>query len=128
MSARLYLAQKGLCFHCGNSMKMGSATKLANGKFNMGWTREHVVPLSKGGKNTGNIVLAHIKCNTQRGNADPTPDMLERLKAIHAVAYSMTTKEIQTIMVSREKRARYFNFHPYEGEPKFVPEVGIIQN
>jgi 5-methylcytosine-specific restriction endonuclease McrA len=78
----LWLAQSGLCFHCHEPMAIGPARKTSGG-YDNGWTREHLVPKSKGGKHGHNVVLAHVKCNSARGNADPTPEMLRRGRAIH---------------------------------------------
>lgn len=59
-----------------------SAQKLPNGSFDMGYTREHVVPKKLGGFNRGNIVLAHLSCNSSRGHQAPGPHMMQRAKEI----------------------------------------------
>lgn len=44
------------------------------------WTIDHVIPTAKGGSNkNGNLMPAHFKCNTNKGNSWPTPEMLDRL-------------------------------------------------
>lgn len=45
-------------------------------------TQDHVVPRSKGGKNAGNILLAHAWCNTKKADRDPTADELAYLAEI----------------------------------------------
>jgi len=81
-----FLAQKRLCFHCHEPMKPTPVRKKRNGDYDKGWTREHIVPKSKGGRKGDNIVLAHYKCNQERGNVDPTLEMIERAKVINAIA------------------------------------------
>lgn len=39
----------------------------------MSWTADHVVPVSKGGHNHGELRPAHRVCNTRRGSKRPTP-------------------------------------------------------
>lgn len=108
MYQRVYLAQHGLCFHCQQPMLMASAQKKKSGQYNLGWTREHVIPRSKGGKsNRNNIVLAHMKCNSARGNADPTPDMLKRAKEICADAIRISPKAAKENLMSLERRNHY---------------------
>lgn len=106
--ARLYLAQRGRCFHCSSPMLMGSAQKKKSGKFNDGWTREHVVPRSKGGvKSYVNVVLAHAWCNMQRGNTDPTPWMLEKHKSIWERASAFSRKEAKQLLSNKAARGTY---------------------
>ena len=81
----LYEAQKGKCFLCGNEMSPWSAKKV-NGAIDNGYTRDHVIPKSKGGKIRKNIVLVHQKCNSRRGNKDPSEDMLRYVKELWALA------------------------------------------
>jgi hypothetical protein len=56
--AHLYERDNGICGICGKSIKDISEAN-----------REHVIPKSMGGKNhKSNLVIAHIKCNSRRGN------------------------------------------------------------
>ncbi len=64
----LYAAQQGLCFHCLQPMTAGRR----NHRRKLGWTRDHVIPRSAGGKHMGNMVLAHHRCNSQRADS-PLP-------------------------------------------------------
>jgi 5-methylcytosine-specific restriction endonuclease McrA len=45
-------------------------------------TQDHVVPRAKGGKNAGNILLAHARCNTRKGDRLPTASELAYLQSI----------------------------------------------
>lgn len=97
--ARLYVAQKGRCFHCAAMMEPypsrtpGTGALAANG-----WTREHVIPLSAGGINVGNVVLAHRPCNTARGNSEPTPEMIAKAIAIQVEARTLTYKHLRQVV------------------------------
>ena len=76
-----------------------------------GWTREHIVPRSKGGKNgNGNIVLAHLPCNMARGNADPSQELLERAHAIHERAESISIKAAQQVFMDPGLRRLHLDF------------------
>lgn len=77
--ARLWTVQQGACFHCGELM-------LNSGSSNHGlyWSREHVYPRSRNGSTYGNVVLAHRKCNSARGNPEPSEEELARARLIIA--------------------------------------------
>lgn len=123
----IYMAQEGRCFHCATPMLMSAAMKRIGRGYNSGWTREHVIPMSKGGRRGWpNIVLAHAKCNTKRGNADPTPEMLQRHDRIRFVARDMIdtihVKKVANDPLLREAHyAHYRAYDPGPGEPKFNP-------
>lgn len=77
---RIYNAQGGKCFHCNGLMD--------NDRYHRkqclnGYTCEHLIPRSKGGKGGPNIVLAHHDCNNVRRDEMPTQDMLNRAALIH---------------------------------------------
>ena len=56
----LFLRDANLCMYCGNKCQPGSLT------------RDHVVPLSKGGKDLwSNVVTACRNCNIRKGNRTP---------------------------------------------------------
>lgn len=72
---RLYKAQDGTCYLCDKPFPYSKMTK------------EHVESRSKGGKNSQkNIVLACSPCNAKKGDRDPTPDELRKMRAIHSKA------------------------------------------
>lgn len=75
----LRLAQRGRCFHCGEPMRFTS------GNHKLRWSREHLFPRANYGPATC-FVLAHRGCNSDRHDAEPTPDEIERARAIYAVA------------------------------------------
>ena len=56
----LFARDRNLCLYCGESF---ARTEL---------TRDHVVPLSKGGRDTWiNVVSACLYCNTRKGSRSP---------------------------------------------------------
>ena len=123
--SRLFLAQQGICFHCHEPM-LWNPTAPSGRRHKFGWTREHLVPRSKGGGNGENIVLAHKKCNEKRGNTPPTEEMLARAKAIRDRARGITAAEIRSfssgVMVNLNKPwIHVHHFNPGPGEPKFIP-------
>lgn len=66
---RLWKLENGRCYWCGRETIRdmpidGRLTALHA-------TIDHVVPISLGGKNNGNIVLACCECNTRRKNDPP---------------------------------------------------------
>lgn len=65
---RLFAAQDGLCGLCGGSLPDAYAG-----------TIEHVMPRALGGRNAGNILLAHAECNNIKGCRPPTRDELATL-------------------------------------------------
>lgn len=66
----LYRAQHGRCFHCLQPMV---EIPFRIGLVPNGWTREHVFPRARGSSGIGNnFVLAHQRCNLQRGSRMPT--------------------------------------------------------
>src|SRR5690242_3391906 len=80
----LYNKQRGLCFLCGKFMDAHRAYKNLNNQFTNGYTLDHLIPISKGGTNGGrNLVLAHAKCNSIKGNRMPTEDELLKRDAIY---------------------------------------------
>ena len=125
--SRLYVAQKGICFHCSEPMLWNPTTASGN-RHKLGWTREHVIPRSNGGKNGDNIVLAHKRCNEKRASTPPTDEMLARAKAIRQRAAEIATADIERFSRDRsidmnKPWIHVYNFqsHPYPGEPKFIP-------
>jgi hypothetical protein len=91
---RLYLAQRGLCFHCQEPMLYKIKR---NKKQRGGWrcyTREHVIPRYRGGGAGKNIVLAHSSCNLRRGRAEPTAEMLVRANEIWERAVRISEEDV----------------------------------
>lgn len=61
----LWLLQAGACYLCTRPFVDDD------------WaTVDHVTPKAKGGPDAGNILLAHLACNNQKSDRDPTPDEL----------------------------------------------------
>lgn len=117
---RLFLAQKGLCFHCHGSMVWPAQYGRPHHKT---MSRDHLVPRSKGGKGKSNIVLAHRLCNEKRGNKPPTQEMINRAQKLWALVNSFSAAEVERF--SRERVAVpiwvRFDLPINEGEPKFDP-------
>lgn len=66
----LFEKYKGICYLCGEACDWKDG-KWENGVFKVGGkypSREHVLPLSKGGDDTwSNLRLAHVSCNSKKG-------------------------------------------------------------
>jgi hypothetical protein len=89
---RLYVAQEGLCFHCGYPMLHTRVARAnAHSKWDNGWSVEHIVPVSlKGSKSVlVNTVLAHVKCNRSRGNRLFTDHENRRAAVVLELAHSI---------------------------------------
>lgn len=74
----LLLAQTGCCFHCGMGVRFLSDKN--DPEFA---TAEHLIPRSKGGDGS-TVVVAHKRCNSLRGNKDPTPEEIAKMLAVRA--------------------------------------------
>ncbi len=82
MTAALVQTQEGRCYIC---VAAGVDAGLA--RFGDGALRpvlEHVHPVSRGGKNAGNVAAAHQRCDAAKGDRLPTPAELEVLAMINA--------------------------------------------
>lgn len=84
----LFAKQRGACFHCGEMMTPQPAQWRAGGGLDYpnGYTREHILPRSRGGKGRGSLtklVLAHQRCNARRRDALPTPTDLLKAKLLY---------------------------------------------
>jgi Uncharacterized protein conserved in bacteria len=115
-AAKLWVAQDGMCFHCGRPMAFERATQMKHPP--LAWSREHVVPYSKGGRAGTNIVLAHYKCNTERGNQDPSEEMLQKARRIWERAATLTPGDVRHIQFNPVFR---FGLYPTEDDPRFIP-------
>lgn len=69
---KLYDRDKGICYICGGNCDWNDIYIDADGNRIIGPnypTRDHVIPISKGGDNTcDNIKLAHMRCNSVKNN------------------------------------------------------------
>lgn len=72
--ALLCALQKGECFYCGVRFS-GPVLNRRGRKQSHQWSREHVLPLSKGGKL---YVLACVGCNSAKGCRLPSADEMRR--------------------------------------------------
>jgi CRISPR/Cas system Type II protein with McrA/HNH and RuvC-like nuclease domain len=94
---RLFLAQKGLCFHCGGMMAM--RPMLNRRRDDDGYTKDHLIPQSAGGRLRGNIVLAHYRCNNRRGDRMPTEEMSRRCEQLWKEAVRPPAKLVKTSLM-----------------------------
>lgn len=76
---RLFSEQNGLCFLCDRRMPKVGEHQKNRAKVTM----EHVVPLSQGGEDSWeNVVAAHSICNARKGGRSPTTAELEKLRLL----------------------------------------------
>ena len=75
-SMELFLAQRGRCFYCFRPMTT------TRGGHIVGYTMDHFYPKCKGHKLTGNTVLAHARCNEEKGARNPTDSELARFNVL----------------------------------------------
>lgn len=68
---RLFRAQQGLCGLCGYRIDLREGTI------------DHVVPRALGGRNVGNVLLAHLVCNNQKAARLPTFEELRTLAKVN---------------------------------------------
>lgn len=71
---KLFAAQCGNCGLCGYAI--GDAFR---------GTIDHVVPRRLGGKNAGNMLLAHERCNNEKADRPPTQSEIDLLAAVNAI-------------------------------------------
>lgn len=130
--ARLFLAQRGECFHCGKPMLWKNAHLRTNGFYhyktgssnNRGWTREHIQPVSKGGKNYQNIVLAHGLCNSKRGTETLSEELMAKAQNILVAAQKLSTGSVNVFLADESIKGTYVHCYDWPidvGEPKFKP-------
>lgn len=91
---RLWMYQSGRCHICGKPMHFEVYDAATNPN---GWTRDHVVPQSMGGRGRDSILLAHWACNQQKDNRLPT--------------YSETLRAVA--ILGRVHRSHYTFVHAY---------------
>jgi CRISPR/Cas system Type II protein with McrA/HNH and RuvC-like nuclease domain len=73
----LLIAQKGKCFYC--FLPMG----LTRGNNNANYTLDHFIPKCQSRKTRNNAVLAHAKCNLEKGHRMPTKAERIRFKNLY---------------------------------------------
>lgn len=103
MRPMLFLAQRGRCVLCGETMPVLE-----------GWcddyrervTFDHLRPKSRGGDDTiANIGLAHWRCNTARGNAPLTREQEERVALLQVNLGAILERLGLTPATAREEAA-----------------------
>jgi 5-methylcytosine-specific restriction endonuclease McrA len=70
------------CYLCGDFMVHPGHPALAQSP--LARTRDHVVPRCRGGGNRRNVLLAHDRCNGEKGERLPYPCELIYLAAVNA--------------------------------------------
>lgn len=91
--ARIIRFQRGCCYLCGHFFTEDRRA-----------TREHVFPVSLGGKNEANILAAHNDCNSQKGNREPYPCETIFLSAVNA-----KIERAESVSRSRARRTPRIN-------------------
>lgn len=72
-----------------------------------GWTREHMIPYSKGGPNSWkNMTLAHYSCNRERGTRELTEEEIARWEIIKSKvnfsAYRSAKSKVELIDLDQD--------------------------
>lgn len=107
-AVRLFLAQRGRCFHCDKDM-IFMTFRAQNGRNVNGYSLEHVVPASQmGGKGT-NIVLAHGRCNMERGLTKFSLSQMIKRDEIWAIAAKYEQYLIYVLSRSMNIRGKKFD-------------------
>lgn len=75
----LLIAQRGNCFYCGFPMPLHTH------KQDLGITKDHFIPKSKGGGKDRNLVLCHFACNQAKNNKDPTKREVQEFNRLRGV-------------------------------------------
>lgn len=68
---RLLGIQGWRCFYCRSRLRLEQAT------------RDHVLPMCRGGTNAENLVAACLRCNSEKGDRLPTDEEMIRCEAIY---------------------------------------------
>jgi HNH endonuclease len=110
--------QNNLCFHCHEPLiLLDPATFYKPGTTNQDLiaSYDHVIPLYGNGTNRiRNIVIAHRRCNSNKGSTPPTPEMLERLDKLNEKRFTMiqesASEEIDQYVSSFIKPTRALHF------------------
>lgn len=84
----LFKYQKGKCAYCLQKMTLDKVTI------------DHITPKSKGGKDTlSNLLLAHSKCNTEKGDQLIKPKIRPVLQLMKKTAITLDGKIVQLTRV-----------------------------
>lgn len=68
--AKLFFRERGKCFYCSRSLNIKCATF------------DHIIPRSKGGGfYAGNLVIACLPCNGERGDGDAAEFLRRKMNA-----------------------------------------------
>lgn len=99
--SRLYYAQLGLCFYCGDEMLFtGSGGDFRNCTSPYRCTVDHITPLGRGGENNLlNKIACCRACNQHKGDRMPTEDELSRAREFQGLAMSRTRKTLKERMM-----------------------------
>ena len=74
----IYRRDAFLCAYCQHKVERGN------------WTLDHIIPRSQGGSNhETNLVTAHVKCNSARGNKLLSPSLYARFISIASVPFTI---------------------------------------
>ena len=97
---RLFYAQKGKCFYCGDPMLLDKAGHHRPGSIHdYICTIDHVIPLAKGGYGgIYNKIACCSACNAHKGNRSPTKEEIKRARVIQEIAATRTRKELKREM------------------------------
>lgn len=68
------LFDRRVCYYCGCKLISGDSEIMGN------LTVDHLIPISKGGKNDGNMALACKSCNSSKGDLQTADEYLAYLK------------------------------------------------
>lgn len=80
----LICAQDGKRFYCDEGLKGPQVDPVPHPR---SWTRDHVMPLQRGGSNKRNRVIACFACNQEKDGRRPTAPELHRMAEVHERAY-----------------------------------------
>jgi hypothetical protein len=79
----VWLIQDGLCSLCQKRLPPRSWRDEPG--LRDGWSREHVVPRSRGGRLPNNVLLAHRRCNSNKSDKPPTPGLQHTARKVWAL-------------------------------------------
>lgn len=89
----LFMAQQGRCFYCSVVFEGPFKAKTDKGWAHLlrarCWTKDHLVPKSKGGKEVLNLILSCACCNNTKGARMPTIDEIARAEIVHAACAAL---------------------------------------
>lgn len=108
-ATRLFLAQRGLCFHFHCNKPMVFQPFKPRGRGHNGYSFEHIIPKSQGGGGGTNIVLAHGRCNILRGIDKLAFDELVKRDNIWAIAAKFDSMMIHRLARNLDLRGKLFD-------------------